>query len=169
MSTEDEREDLTRNPLPEIIPMDYDVPTIPTSVYNIENRMREIAEEVKSLVKLRDTLIQRAVATGIMNDGGCVIIERTTNLPRVVNPELFDKKFPAEFARAKRAELRDLHDQIGKIKEKIPEVGNTIKIKNAQKVINERDLDSVCYPHEIVTKYEVYTISAARAMKLLKE
>ena len=169
MSTEDEREDLARNPLPEIVPKEYDVREIPTSVYNVENRMREIADEMKKLSKLRDTLIDRAIATGIINDGKCVIIKRESNLPRVVNPEGFAKKFPTEYGRAKKAERNDLLDKIKEIEAKIPEAGNTIKIKNAQKFLVERDVDSVCYPHKIVTKYEVYTIVAAKAMKLLKE
>ena len=39
MSTEDEREDLARNPLPEIVPKEYDVREIPTSVYD-HNRQK---------------------------------------------------------------------------------------------------------------------------------
>ena len=77
---------------------------IPTSVYNVENRMREIADEMKKLSKLRDTLIDRAIATGIINDGKCVIIKRESNLPRVVNPDVFAKKFPTRYGRAKKAE-----------------------------------------------------------------
>ena len=96
MRTEDEREDLARNPLPEIVPKEDHVREIPTSVYNVENRMREIADEMKKLSKLRDTLIDRAIATGIINDGKCVIIKRESNLPRVVNPDVFAKKFPTE-------------------------------------------------------------------------
>ena len=103
MSTEDEREDLARNPLPEIVPKEYDVREIPTSVYNVENRMREIADEMKKLSKLRDTLIDRAIATGIINDGKCVIIKRESNLPRVVNPDVFAKKFPTEYRAGKES------------------------------------------------------------------
>jgi hypothetical protein len=156
MDAREEAISLRDNPLPpEPVTRQLGDEILPSRILALDKQIRDYEEGLALAREAKEVLIQRAVSLGIGEDSEAVILRREKNLPREININLFKGKYPAIYETAKQTEITYAREQIQKKIDALDTAGTAIRLKTLEPLMNKSEIDSVCFPHRIVTTYEV--------------
>jgi hypothetical protein len=159
MDAKDETLSLRDNPLPPepITSMPGDE-HLPSRILQADGHIGSLERALSLAREARDVLMQRAVSLGIGEDEHAVILRREKNLPREINPGLFQSMRPVQYQMARDIEIAVAMEKIQKQIDSLETAGTTIRIKTVETLMPKGEIDQICFPHKIVTTYEVQSI-----------
>ena len=128
MSTQEERQDIEKNPLPE-----QKIENPLTLVHLIDGDIAALEEKIATMRENRDRALAYAVAHGITEDDRCRL-EKKSRKTRSLNVSLFAAVFPKQYEMACELEKQELE-------EKKAHVGEKINLTLVDKLVKKAILD----------------------------
>ena len=162
MKVQDERLSLRDEPLPpEETVMQPGDELLPSRILALDRQIKDYEEGLSLAREARKVMIDRAIALMVGEDKEAVILRREKNLPREINAELFEKRYPDAYKSSISAEIEAIRQKMREMENALND-GDAprIKLKTAQAFLGEKQLDEICYPHKVIVTYEVQSITA---------
>ena len=128
MSTQEERQDIEKNPLPE-----QKIENPLTLVHLIDGDIAALEEKIATMRENRDRALAYAVKNGITEDDRCRL-EKKSRKTRSLNVSLFAAVFPKQYEMACELEKQELE-------EKKAHVGEKINLTLVDKLVKKAILD----------------------------
>ena len=113
MSTQEERQDIEKNPLPE-----QKIENPLTLVHLIDGDIAALEEKIATMRENRDRALAYAVKNGITEDDRCRL-EKKSRKTRSLNVSLFAAVFPKQYEMACELEKQELEEKKAHVGEKI--------------------------------------------------
>ena len=134
---------------------------LPSRILALDRQIKDYEEGLSLAKEARKVLIDRAISLMIQEDNDAVILKREKNLPREINHELFESRYPDAYRSAVAAEDDVLRLKIKEMQDSLDsDAPRKIKLKTAQAFMGEKQIDEVCFPHKVVVTYEVQSVTA---------
>ncbi len=117
------------------------------TIYDVEQEIKSLSEELDRLKEKRDTLLSRAVSSNITEGGNYEILTKP-RITRSVNVERFKQMFPEQYEYIRNMEITRAKMNAGK----------TILLKDAEGLIGKDTLAPACdmkttLTYSVVKKY----------------
>ena len=117
------------------------------TIYDVEQEIKSLSEELDRLKEKRDTLLSRAVSSNITEGGNYEILTKS-RITRSVNVERFKQMFPEQYEYIRNMEITRAKMNAGK----------TILLKDAEGLIGKDTLLPACdmkttLTYSVVKKY----------------
>lgn len=158
MDPREEQCSLVESPLPPqpLIRVPED-DTLPTRILDLDRQYEDLQNAAALNREARQALLDRALALKVWKDEstGVYIHKKEKNLPRRVNVDLLKEKYPEIHTKAVEIERAVVMEKAQALIDKIDEAGKDIRIKTLDALMDEAQIDQVCYPHVISVSWEV--------------
>jgi hypothetical protein len=156
MDAKNEQLSLRDEPLPpEETVMQPGDELLPSRILALDRQIKDYEEGLSLAREARKVMIDRAIALMVGEDKEAVILKREKNLPREINAELFEKRYPDAYRSSVVAEEELLSQKIKEFHD-----NPRIKLKTAQAFLGDKQIDEICYAHKVIVTYEVQSIAA---------
>ena len=162
MDAKNEAISLRDEPLPpEEMVMQPGDELLPSRILTLDQQIRDYEEGLSLAKEARKVLIDRAIALMIAEDDVAVILKREKNLPREINAELFESRYPDAYRSSISAEDDVVRQKIKEMQDNLDSDNpRKIKLKTAQAFLGEKQIDEICFAHKVIVTYEVQSVKA---------
>ena len=103
------------------------------TIYDVDQEIKSLSEELARLTEKRDTLLSRAVSSNITEGGDYAMVAKP-RITRSINAERFKAMFPDQYEYIRNMEITRAKMNAGK----------TILLKDAERLLGKDTLSPVC-------------------------